>query len=100
MIDYCEGVSCRHAVFSKYFGDQPPKCDYQCDVCTDLKKVEKKVLEFSSHQLRGAAFRSTAVTITSESYDGLYEGGRRGTKRGFEDYGKASCLLHCFTVLI
>ncbi|XP_022173123.1 ATP-dependent DNA helicase Q5-like isoform X2 [Myzus persicae] len=33
MKDYCEGLKCRHRVFSDYFGDETMKCIDKCDIC-------------------------------------------------------------------
>jgi ATP-dependent DNA helicase Q5 len=46
MIKYCEGTFCRHSVFSKYFGDDPPDCKKRCDTCKNVKAVEKKTVAF------------------------------------------------------
>ena len=34
---------CRHAVFTRHFGDDPPDCGKQCDVCLNAKQVEKLI---------------------------------------------------------
>ena len=37
-IFYCR---CRHAQFAAYFGDDPPSCVNQCDVCTNPTKASQ-----------------------------------------------------------
>ncbi|XP_059092791.1 ATP-dependent DNA helicase Q5-like [Tigriopus californicus] len=86
MVKYCEGTSCRHAVFSQFFGDDPPVCQKRCDVCSNIKQVEKNVEGFSNASLRGSEYRSRPMMITGEPDDSLYEGGKKGSKRSFEDY--------------
>ncbi len=55
MIKYCEGTFCRHSVFSKYFGDSPPNCKKRCDVCKNVKAVEKKTIAFAGCGAVGAS---------------------------------------------
>lgn len=53
MVKYCESAKCRHAVFSRFFGDDIPKCEHRCDVCKDQKGVEKSLEDFQQSALRG-----------------------------------------------
>lgn len=39
---------CRHALFSKYFGDPVPKCVNRCDVCKSKDAVRERILKFES----------------------------------------------------
>jgi ATP-dependent DNA helicase Q5 len=95
MLKYCEtATSCRHAVFSAFFGDEPPECKNQCDICKEPKKAEKKAQAFQNQALEAAAYRTTALTITNGYDADLYEGGRGGHKRSFADHGEAP--LACF----
>ena len=44
MVKYCEsGDTCRHSIFSKYFGDKVTECGDKCDICSDSKSVRKKL---------------------------------------------------------
>ncbi len=88
MVRYCEGSRCRHAVFSAHFGDDPPKCGKRCDACKEPKKSEKKAGEFSNAIIRGGEYRSTPMVVTNGYDDSLYEGGRKGSNRGFSNHGQ------------
>ena len=48
MVMYCESATCRHALFSQYFGDQIPDCIGRCDVCKDASEVKARLKEFVS----------------------------------------------------
>ncbi|XP_012270976.1 ATP-dependent DNA helicase Q5 [Orussus abietinus] len=52
MVAYSLEVKCRHAVFSKYFGDSPPICKDKCDVCKDEQVVKNKIAEFEMCQVK------------------------------------------------
>ena len=113
MVKYCESAdTCRHGVFSKYFGDKVRECSDKCDVCSDPKKAKKKLEGYQKylveregrHRMGGGA-----NGIANGEYDDfdpdLYEGGKRGTKRSFEDThddeddGTGKCIslnvVHC-----
>ncbi|XP_024936689.1 ATP-dependent DNA helicase Q5 isoform X2 [Cephus cinctus] len=49
MIEYCMQTKCRHAVFSKYFGDSPPNCKDKCDVCENKDLVQARISEFETY---------------------------------------------------
>ncbi|KAB7495169.1 hypothetical protein Anas_05180 [Armadillidium nasatum] len=87
MIDYCELPICRHNSFARYFGDSKPDCRKQCDFCTNSKQTEKRVDDFKACLMRKKEFRFGPSNVT-EDFDesDLYEGGRRGQKRLYEDY--------------
>jgi len=56
MIKYCEsGVKCRHALLlSEFAGDDDiirTGCKSSCDVCTEPKKVQRRIQEFESFHL-------------------------------------------------
>ncbi|CAG0891197.1 unnamed protein product [Darwinula stevensoni] len=83
VIKYAEGISCRHAAFAKFFGDELPSCSNQCDACSLPKDVEKRLQEFEESLLRKRNFFSNPLAITEEDAD-LYGGGRNGQKRDEE----------------
>jgi hypothetical protein len=71
---------CRHGVFAKHFGDDPPKCERQCDVCKEPKALQQRFDVFCAHETEN--IRSRIKHISSVEDDGdLYEGGRAGTKK-------------------
>ena len=80
MVKYCEGVSCRHGVFSKFFGDTAPKCGQRCDVCKDRKSVESSVDKFKLSMNSKWHYKTGAFSVEGDSGD-MYGGGREGTKR-------------------
>lgn len=81
IVEYCEKVRCRHSNFSRYFGDSEPQCNKRCDVCRNKKSVELSVQQFLND-----VFYKTSIRNDNNSYDDLYEGGRRGQKRYLDDY--------------
>ena len=86
MVKYCETAKCRHAVFSKFFGDSPPKCENRCDVCKDCKSVEKALSQFESNKVFKKGFITGPLKIADSG--SLYGEGRVGQKRMAEDYGE------------
>ena len=84
MVKYCESVACRHALFSKHFGDTPPACKNRCDACSDRKAADAKLQSFATCMDRRVAFR-TAGKMDSDSVD-MYGEGRRGQKREADSY--------------
>ena len=80
MVKYCEGVSCRHGVFSKFFGDSAPKCGQRCDVCKDRKSVESSVDKFKQSMNSKWHYKTGAFSVNGDTGD-MYGGGREGTKR-------------------
>ncbi len=92
MTEYCEGHTlCRHAVFSKYFGDKVPNCDKQCDVCFEPRAVEKRVQAYQGYLVQRAGGGMSSLVVKNGECDfdtDLYEGGRRGMKRSFDDYNE------------
>ena len=80
MVKYCEGVGCRHAVFSRFFGDSLPQCGARCDVCTDKKAVEAKVDKFKQCLDSRWKYKTGPLTVAGDDND-LYGGGRGGAKR-------------------
>lgn len=82
MVEYCEQVKCRHAVFSLYFGDEIPNCDKKCDVCKSSSAVDKLIQNFYSVIVRG-----TQISSRNDHFDdSLYGGGRAGQKREYDAY--------------
>ena len=51
MIMYCESVTCRHAVFSRYYGDEDPVCVDKCDTCQNKGDVENKLKQFKRNSI-------------------------------------------------
>jgi len=85
MVKYCESARCRHAVFSRFFGDDIPQCVDRCDVCNDKKGVEKSLEDFQQAALRGKNY----IAGPLEKFDikELYGEGRVGQKRAADEYG-------------
>ncbi|XP_014227172.1 ATP-dependent DNA helicase Q5-like [Trichogramma pretiosum] len=50
IVDSFTGTKCRHALFSKYFGDPDPKCIDKCDVCKSKDAVKEKISKFEGSQ--------------------------------------------------
>ncbi|CAB0031491.1 unnamed protein product [Trichogramma brassicae] len=50
IVDSFTGTKCRHALFSKYFGDPDPKCTDKCDVCKSKDAVKEKISKFEGSQ--------------------------------------------------
>lgn len=87
LVDHCESVSCRHKLFSKYFGDdKDPDCNVrkQCDVCKDKKAVEKSLDQFNQLEMNG--FSST-IEYDFDSSE-LYGGGRSGNRENEQAYAE------------
>merc|ERR1712223_686102 len=102
MVKYCEGSSeCRHAAFSKHFGDKAHDCKDKCDVCSDAKGVKKKVEGYQQFLVQKEGHRHGGLVIANGSGEidtDLYEGGRRGTKRSFDEaYGNSDDESHADT---
>jgi ATP-dependent DNA helicase Q5 len=55
MVNYCESVICRHAVFSRYFGDPRPECRAGCDVCEDMGCAQARLFEFQMTEMMGTS---------------------------------------------
>lgn len=87
IVDYCQGLSCRHQLFSKYFNDdEMPNCKRRCDVCKDRKKAEKAL---EMYQRLSMNYYSEAV-MTDNGTD-LYGGGRMGVREAEQSYGESNC---------
>ncbi|KAG4077562.1 hypothetical protein HA402_002989 [Bradysia odoriphaga] len=81
IVNYCESISCRHQLFSKYFNDdEMPNCKRRCDVCKDRKKVEKAV---EVYQQLSMNYYSEAVVADSSD---MYGGGRVGLRQNEDSY--------------
>ncbi|KAH8294415.1 hypothetical protein KR054_012499 [Drosophila jambulina] len=83
--EFCERTTCRHKLFSDFFGDPAPDCNGQCDVCRRPKKAEK-ALEMFHRLCMDDTFKSH---ISLQDCADLYEGGRPGQKRAAQDYAAA-----------
>uniref|UniRef100_A0A6P4E7I1 ATP-dependent DNA helicase Q5 n=1 Tax=Drosophila rhopaloa TaxID=1041015 RepID=A0A6P4E7I1_DRORH len=82
--EFCERTSCRHKLFSDFFGDPAPDCNGQCDVCKRPKKAEK-ALEMFHRLCMDDTFKSH---ISLQDCSDLYEGGRPGIKRAAQEYAE------------
>ncbi|XP_062609320.1 ATP-dependent DNA helicase Q5-like [Saccostrea cucullata] len=89
VVKYCESLSCRHWSISKYFGDEKPDCNNSCDHCTEPKKVEKAMedLQRCAYGSMKKGVPGGAIYTVSEDDEEMYEGGRRGAKRDYDEYG-------------
>lgn len=86
VVNYCEGRSCRHELFTKYFGDDLPKCNKGCDVCLNPKDVDKKLQAHYESVMRKKDYHSKQLIITDEDDMDLYGLGRRGQQMEAETY--------------
>ncbi|KYN07822.1 ATP-dependent DNA helicase Q5 [Cyphomyrmex costatus] len=68
-IAYSLEAKCRHAVFSKYFGDSPPLCKNRCDVCKNKDEVQARIAQFEMCQTRSNKFRSNVGSIIQMDYN-------------------------------
>ncbi|XP_017775468.1 PREDICTED: ATP-dependent DNA helicase Q5 isoform X1 [Nicrophorus vespilloides] len=82
IVQYCETVlECRHKLFSKYFGDPPPNCMKNCDICTNRKVVADMVELFHTKNIQ---FSTTQENV---DFEDMYGGGRKGQNDELENYG-------------
>lgn len=91
IVDHCEAVSCRHLLFTKYFGDAPPECNSMCDVCANKKKCLEKVEAFQ--QVNANGFGSKIEDDFDPFNNEMYQGGRfqNNVKKGaFDEYDEDS----------
>lgn len=86
IVHYCKIIECRHLLFSRYFGDEPPVCANKCDVCKDPKKAKKalEIFEQLSVQTNLQGFAGF------EDYSDLYGEGRCGIKKNDKEYGNGN----------
>lgn len=59
---------CRHAVFSKYFGDSSPLCKNRCDVCKNKDEVQARIAQFEMCQTRSKKSRSNLGSVMQMNY--------------------------------
>ena len=90
MVKFCESASeCRHGAFSKFFGDKVHECKDKCDVCNEPKIVKKRIEEYQKFLVQREGSRMGSLVIANGDFENadpdLYEGGRRGTKRNFDE---------------
>ncbi|XP_043268088.1 ATP-dependent DNA helicase Q5-like [Venturia canescens] len=70
MVSYCLEAKCRHAEFSKYFGDRPPACNNRCDSCEDKDAVRSRISAFEmAHSNQQRTSRSNFDGIALPRYD-------------------------------
>lgn len=86
LIQHCESISCRHKLFSNYFGDKDPDCytRKQCDVCKDKKAAQKSLDQFNQLKMNGF---SSKIEYDFDS-SGLYGGGRSGNRENEQAYAE------------
>ncbi|KZC10318.1 ATP-dependent DNA helicase Q5 [Dufourea novaeangliae] len=70
-VSYCLEVKCRHAVFSKYFGDRPPPCKNRCDVCENKDAVQARISQFEMSHTKRNNRSSNLDSIALPKYDDL-----------------------------
>lgn len=88
MVKYCEEIRCRHRTFSDFFGDEPPLCNKQCDVCTDRKAVEKRLENYFKNAMSAQLHKSGFIS-NGNDYRDLYGGGREGIKSETDNYNES-----------
>lgn len=69
IVDHCESASCRHLLFTEYFGDPKPKCNDMCDFCKDKNKCIEKLQTFQK-----LAIGYSTEAKRDEDPSDLYEG--------------------------
>ncbi|KAM0733685.1 ATP-dependent DNA helicase Q5 [Formica fusca] len=67
-VAYCLEAKCRHAIFSKYFGDSPPLCRNRCDICKNKDEVRARIAQFEMYQSTTKKFRSNVGSVTQIKY--------------------------------
>ena len=73
-VSYCLEAKCRHAVFSKYFGDSPPSCKNRCDVCKNKDAVQGKISQFEMSQTRSQPKSGSSLHgVALPKYDNVEE---------------------------
>ncbi|XP_050302444.1 ATP-dependent DNA helicase Q5-like [Anthonomus grandis grandis] len=76
VLEFCESPSeCRHILFSKHFGEPPPKCRKNCDWCKDKKAVKEMVETFL---VKSVQYNSHISSYNHMDYGDLYGEGRKG----------------------
>nr|XP_012221785.1 PREDICTED: ATP-dependent DNA helicase Q5-like [Linepithema humile] len=68
-VAYCLEAKCRHAVFSKYFGDSPPLCKTRCDVCKNKDEVQARINQFEMCQTKCQKPQRNLGTVMRTNYD-------------------------------
>ncbi|XP_048515727.1 ATP-dependent DNA helicase Q5-like isoform X2 [Athalia rosae] len=73
MVAYCLEAKCRHAQFSKFFGDKPPACGNRCDCCENKKGVQNRIEEFRSIKFENKTSIESSVAdgVALPKYDVL-----------------------------
>lgn len=76
---------CRHGAIAKFFGDDLPFCNKQCDYCDKKEQTQKEFEQFqqnicaTSHSQRFQG-KTGIVKVSSGLDPDLYGGGRNGIK--------------------
>ncbi|XP_033097368.1 ATP-dependent DNA helicase Q5-like [Anneissia japonica] len=90
-VNYCEGLSCRHADIARYFEDPIPECNKSCDFCKNCKKTMQRVewMRTSAYTKKGPKSEKPDVMGTTPKgshFTDLYGGGRHGYESFYSDY--------------
>lgn len=86
MAGYCEGMTCRHTVLCREFGDDLKSCGKNCDACTKPKQLEARLSSF-----KATLFTTKVQKESKNGFDNeLYGGGRFGQKMDTECYDGSS----------
>lgn len=85
MASYCEGMTCRHTVLCREFGDDLKGCGKNCDACTKPKQLESRLSSFQA-----TLFTTTIKKESRNGFDELYGGGRHGQMMESECYNADS----------
>ncbi|ELU12752.1 hypothetical protein CAPTEDRAFT_102278, partial [Capitella teleta] len=90
LVTMVETPQCRHAAIARYFCDDPPFCSKSCDFCSNPKKalldadnIQKGV--YGSMHAKRYQGKTAMERDNGDVDEGLYGGGKRGTKRSDDD---------------
>ncbi|KAJ8297587.1 hypothetical protein KUTeg_024118 [Tegillarca granosa] len=98
LVKFCEEAKCRHWVITMFFGDDKPDCNGACDVCKDIKKVEKSLDELQRGSYSNWKSKGAGGAIYNDTGDDgdMYGGGRRGAKWFVDGDSKESSTVADF----
>ncbi|XP_071950989.1 ATP-dependent DNA helicase Q5-like isoform X2 [Antedon mediterranea] len=94
-VNYCEGLSCRHAEIARYFEDPIPECNKSCDFCKNCKKTTQRVQwmrtsAFSKAEPKKEVREVIGKTPKGAHFADLYGGGRNGFDSFYSEYDGAN----------
>ncbi|KAJ8688585.1 hypothetical protein QAD02_024380 [Eretmocerus hayati] len=75
IVESFTGAKCRHALFSKYFGDPVPQCVDRCDVCKNKDLVRERVSQFESSNRYKPKSKEHFESFGLEKFDQAYTNG-------------------------